>query len=190
VSSRMTWRLLSRTETVIEAMAADRRHPVRVQLGRALGELAGRLQTDPVMRRRGEELKAELLAQPTVRELAANLWDDVKEDLRAQAGRPESELRHRLAGAIAGAGRRLADDPVLAAQVERVVETVIGGVLGGVGGELAGLVSDTIDRWDGADTARRLELLLGPDLQYIRINGTVVGALAGLALHAVTVAAG
>ncbi len=63
-------------------------------------------------------------------------------------------------------------------------------VLGGSQKELAALVSGTIARWDAVETSRRLELLLGPDLQYIRINGTVVGALAGLVLHAVTVVVG
>jgi uncharacterized membrane-anchored protein YjiN (DUF445 family) len=62
-------------------------------------------------------------------------------------------------------------------------------VLGRFDTELASLVSSTIDRWDAVDTSRRLELLLGPDLQYIRINGTIVGGLAGLALHAISVAA-
>jgi uncharacterized membrane-anchored protein YjiN (DUF445 family) len=62
-------------------------------------------------------------------------------------------------------------------------------VLGRFDTELASLVSGTIDRWDAVETSRRLELLLGPDLQYIRINGTIVGALAGLGLHAISVAA-
>ena len=190
VSTRMVSRLLVRTETVLHDMAANRHHPLRVQIVRGIEELAVRLQTDEQLRRRGEELKTELLSQPTVRELAGTLWADVKDQVRKQAAEPDSELRRRLAGAIAATGRRLQDDPELAARAEDTLDRVVTGVLTNFDEELVGLVSGTIARWDATDTARRLELLLGPDLQYIRINGTVVGALAGLALHAVTVASG
>ena len=94
-------------------------------------------------------------------------------------------LRQRLAGSFRTAGARLQDDPVLAAKVQEGIESAVGYVAEHFNGEIATLVSGTIERWDGEETSRRLELLLGPDLQYIRINGTVVGGLAGLALHTV-----
>ena len=189
VSTRMVSRLLARTETVLAEMAADRRHPLRRHLAEAMGDLAGRLQNDPVMHRRGEELKAEFLSQPTVRELAAAIWSDVKEELRGQSVQPDSDLRRRLAGLISRSGGRLATDPELAAAVERSVDDLVKVVLTAFDEELVALVTGTIARWDAMDTSRRLELLLGPDLQYIRINGTVVGALAGLVLHAISVLA-
>jgi uncharacterized membrane-anchored protein YjiN (DUF445 family) len=186
VSNRMVSRLLARTETVLAAMATDRHHPLREQMGDALVTLASRLQTDPELRQRGEELKAELLAQPTVRDLAAAIWTDVKEELRAQSVQPDSELRRRLAAWIARAGDRLATDADLAAAVQRSLDEAVKLALSSFDDELVGLVTGTIGRWDAQDTSRRLELLLGPDLQYIRINGTVVGALAGLVLHALS----
>lgn len=189
VSTRMVSRLLSRTERVLAEMAADRRHPLRQQMGHALASLADRLQTDPALHQRGEELKAEFLSQPTVRELAAAIWVDVKDELRDQSIRPDSELRRRIAGLISQGGRRLAGDEELAAAAEEAVDDVVKVVLTAFDDELVALVTGTIARWDAADTSRRLELLLGPDLQYIRINGTVVGALAGLALHALAVLA-
>jgi uncharacterized membrane-anchored protein YjiN (DUF445 family) len=79
----------------------------------------------------------------------------------------------------------LRDDPVLAARVQDGVEAGARYVAEHFHGEIAALVSGTISRWDAEETSRRLELLLGPDLQYIRINGTVVGAAAGLVLHAI-----
>jgi len=139
-----------------------------------------------VMRRRGEEFKADLLSEPTLRRLADSVWDDIKTELREQSGRADSELRRRIAGAIQRTGLRLQADPELQASAERGLETVVDEILGRFGPELKGLVTGTIARWDAEETSRRLELLLGPDLQYIRINGTVVGALAGLILHAVT----
>lgn len=188
VSTRLVDRLLARTETMLDDMARDRDHPLREQLKVGMVKLAERLQTDESLRRRGEDLKAELLAQPTVRGFAADVWRDVKADLRLQAGEPGSELRARLAAFIAQTGERLCSDPELAAAAERSVEALVRLVLGSFEGELVALVTGTIDRWDAVDTSRRLELLLGPDLQYVRINGTVVGGLAGLALHAITVA--
>lgn len=188
LSNRMVHRLLDRSETVLAQMSADRRHPLRLHLTDALVGLAGQLQSDPLMQRRGEEMKAEFLAQPTVRELAATLWTEVKDELRAQSVQPGSELRQRLAALIAHGGRRLATDPELAAAVEKAADAALKVGLTSFDEELVGLVTGTIARWDAGDTAHRLELLLGPDLQYIRINGTVVGALAGLALHAIAAA--
>jgi uncharacterized membrane-anchored protein YjiN (DUF445 family) len=121
-----------------------------------------------------------------VREFAAELWRDAKNQLRDQAAQPGSALRTGLAGMVVAAGVRLRDDPEMAATAERSLDSTMRLVLGRFEAELARLVSGTIDRWDAAETSRRLELLLGPDLQYIRINGTVVGAAAGLALHGLT----
>ncbi len=88
---------------------------------------------------------------------------------------------------ITQTGVRLRDDPQLAASAQRGLDAAVRMTLEHFDQELVTLVSGTIRRWDAVETSRRLELLLGPDLQYIRINGTVVGGLAGLALHAVSV---
>jgi uncharacterized membrane-anchored protein YjiN (DUF445 family) len=189
LSSRMVQRLIDRSETLLADMARDRHHPLREQLGSALEKLAIQLQTDQWMRRRGEELKAEFLAQPTVRDLAATIWVDIKRELKEQAAEPDSELRRRIARGIGQTGQRLATDKSLADAAQRSIEAAIRIFLHNFESELVGLVSGTIARWDAVETSRRLELLLGPDLQYIRINGTVVGAIAGLALHAVALAA-
>jgi len=154
-----------------------------------LQKLSEQLQTDERMRQRGEEVKAEMLSQPTVRTFAVAVWRDVKDQLRLQAAQPGSELRARLSDAIVQTGTRLRDDAELAASAQRGVDTVIRTLLTYFDEELVALVTSTIARWDAVDTSNRLELLLGPDLQYIRINGTVFGALAGLALHAITVVA-
>jgi uncharacterized membrane-anchored protein YjiN (DUF445 family) len=187
VSRSLVERLLARTELVLDDMARNRHHPLRQQLDAELTKLAEQLQTDQRMRRRGEELKAEFLAQPTVRNFAADAWRDFKADLRVQAAEPGSELRVRLTEIFSQTGQRLRDDPDLARSAERSLDAIIRLVLDSFEGELIALVTGTIGRWDAADTSRRLELLLGPDLQWIRINGTVVGGLAGLALHAITV---
>src|SRR5262249_19194991 len=162
---------------------SDPHHPLRQQLDAGLEKLAEDLQTSEDMRRRGEEFKRELLSQPQVRRFAAAVWRDTKDQLRTQSVEPGSELRTRLTGMIVQTGTRLRDDPVLAASAQRSLDALVRLVLSRFDQELAALVSGTITRWDAVDTSRRLELLLGPDLQYIRINGTIVGGLAGLVLH-------
>ena len=165
-------------------MVKDHDHELRRQLDERLLQLASDLETSPELRARGEQIKRDLMDQPALRAWTASLWTDVKSVLRAQAADPESELRRRLADALRTAGSRLQDDPVLAAKAQEAIETAVGYVVDHFNGEIATLVSGTIDRWDAEETSRRLELLLGPDLQYIRINGTVV---AGLALHAIAI---
>jgi uncharacterized membrane-anchored protein YjiN (DUF445 family) len=188
VEDRMVERLLLRTQQVLDDMAAHPSHPLRQQLDSGLVKLAEDLQTSEALRARGEALKADLLAQPQIRDFAATVWADLKAQLRLQAAQPGSELRARLTDLIMQTGRRLRDDPELAAAAQRSTDTIVRLVLERFDDELAALVTGTIARWDAVETSWRLELLLGPDLQYIRINGTIVGALAGLALHAVSVA--
>jgi uncharacterized membrane-anchored protein YjiN (DUF445 family) len=177
-------RLLRRSQSVVADMASDRAHPLRRRLDAALQELAAQLQTSERWRRRGEELEADLLTQPAVRQFATEVWTDLKAAIAKQAADPDSMLRARLSTATVEVGKRLLDDPTLALSAERGLEAAVRLLVDKFEPDLAALVSGTIERWDAVDTSRRLELLLGPDLQYIRINGTVVGALA---LHAVAV---
>jgi len=185
VKERVTESARHRVVSYLEAMAADREHPQRKQLDATLHTLADDLQHNERYRLRGEELKAEILGHPQLRTYAADLWRDIKDQLRTQSTQPDSALRMQLSGLISETGIRLRDDPELAAGAQRVLDRAVRVVLGRFEVELARLVSGTIARWDAADTARRLELLLGPDLQFIRINGTVIGAITGLALHGV-----
>jgi uncharacterized membrane-anchored protein YjiN (DUF445 family) len=163
---------------------ANPNHDLRRQFSTWLWALVKQLETSPELRARGEALKLELLENPELRRWSASLWADVKAALRSQAADPDSELRHRLAQAVTAAGRRLRDDLTLRAKVEELTEAAARNFTERFHGEIAGLVSQTIARWDGGETSRKLELLLGRDLQFIRINGTVVGGLAGLVIHA------
>jgi uncharacterized membrane-anchored protein YjiN (DUF445 family) len=182
---RIFERLLDGARTLLDQMVADPDHPLRRTLEERLVTLAADLQTSPDLLERGERFKHDLLAQPEVRTWVATMWQDAKAQLRAQAEDPTSPLRVRLTHAIQSGGRRLHDDPALAAKLEDGIETAVTYVVDRFHGEIVELVSGTIARWDGDETADRLELLLGPDLQYIRINGTVVGALAGLTLYTI-----
>jgi uncharacterized membrane-anchored protein YjiN (DUF445 family) len=181
---RIFERLLDGARSVLGEVARNPHHELRVDFDARVQRLVGELQTSEAMRARGEELKHELLAQPELRAWVTRIWDDVKEGLRAQAADPDSELRRRVGDTIVAFGARLRDDPVLAARVVDGIETGARYVAEHFGDEIGSTISSTVSRWDGHESADRLELLLGPDLQFIRINGTVVGALAGLVIHA------
>jgi len=185
MEDRIFDRLLEGARSVLQDMAGDRDHELRRQFDTRLRLLAAELETSVDLWERGECIKHDFLAQPQVREWVTALWADAKASLRAQACDPGSPLRRRMVAAIMAAGRRLQDDADLAATVETAVERGVGYLADHFDGDIAAFVSGTIGRWDAEETASRLELLLGPDLQYVRINGTVVGAAAGLALHAI-----
>ncbi|HEX6570247.1 MAG TPA: DUF445 domain-containing protein [Acidimicrobiales bacterium] len=182
---RIFERLIDGARAVLGEVARNPHHELRVDFDARVRRLVDDLQSSPALRARGEDLKRELLAQPELRAWLASVWADVKAGLRTQAADPDSELRRRLAAAIGALGRRLADDPALAGRVEDGVETGVRYVADQFSDEIGAMVSGTVARWDARETSDRLELLLGPDLQFIRINGTVVGGLAGLVIHAI-----
>lgn len=182
---RIFERLVDGGRRLIAEMLEDREHQLRSRFDARLRTLADDLQHSPDYLARGEQLKRDVLAQPQVTEWVSSLWADAKRQLRAQADDPASELRQRLAEVVVTAGERLADDPTLGEKLDEAMVSAATYVVERFHGEIVELVSGTIARWDANETADRLELLLGPDLQYIRINGTVVGALAGLALHTI-----
>jgi uncharacterized membrane-anchored protein YjiN (DUF445 family) len=190
VEDRIFDRLLDGARRLAVAMAEDHDHQLRRQLEARVQRFARELEESPAMRERAEQIKRELLAQPELRRWTASLWEELRRQLRAQASDPGSHLRRRLCDLVNATGHRLQHDGDLFAGVQSAAESAAVYGVEHFGAEITGIVSTTISRWNAADTANRLELLLGPDLQYIRINGTVVGAAAGLGLHAVAKALG
>jgi uncharacterized membrane-anchored protein YjiN (DUF445 family) len=188
VYRRVFDRLYTRLRQRLVAMAADPDDEARRQFEEWIAGLPDRLETSPELRERGERLKRDVLGSAGLRDWSSSLWQKAKEALRIQAADPDSELRRRLADALVAAGRRLGSDDRLQEGLERVVESGAKALADQFHDELAGLVTGTIERWDAAETSSQLELLLGRDLQYIRINGTVVGAAVGLVLHAIVIA--
>jgi uncharacterized membrane-anchored protein YjiN (DUF445 family) len=188
VYRRVFDRLYHRLRQRLLAMAVDPDDESRRQFEAWLARLPDRLETDPELRERGERLKRDVLGSAALRDLSSALWQKAKETLRTQAADPDSELRRRLAGLLAAAGRRLGSDQTLQDGLERMVESGASALADQFHDDLAGLVTGTIERWDAAETSSQLELLLGRDLQFIRINGTVVGASVGLVLHAIVLA--
>ena len=188
VYRRVFDRLYARLRHRLAAIAADPDDEARHQFEEWIAGLPDRLETSPELRERGEQLKRDVLASAGLRDWSSSLWQSAKQTLRTQAADPESELRRRLADLLVATGGRLQSDASLADGLERLVESGARALALQFHDELADLVTGTIERWDAAETSTQLELLLGRDLQFIRINGTVVGAGVGLALHAIALA--
>jgi uncharacterized membrane-anchored protein YjiN (DUF445 family) len=161
----------------------DSNHELRVAMDARVATFADRLRSDPTLLAKGEELKVELLAHPDVRAWLGSLWGELKRNTVTALDDPNSELRHRLDLSLTSLGRRLAAEPALQAKVDDWVLRAAGHVVDHYRGEVADLIAGTVAKWDGAATAERLELQVGRDLQFIRINGTIVGGLAGLVIY-------
>ena len=167
-------------------ITADRSHPLRTHFDVRARELIAKLKESPEIRARGEELKQSFLDHPEFEAWTDDLWTDLKSHIAEAAAEPESDLRRRLANWTVSAGERLATDTALRHRVNTWVIAVVKQAVVQSDEEVTRLIASTVERWDAEETSRRLELLLGRDLQFIRINGTLVGALVGIVIHTVS----
>ena len=186
IDDRIFRKLFVGVQTFLSDVRANPNHEVRVAIDARIRRFAERLREDPAMLARGEEVKHELLAHRDVQAWLQSLWGELKQGMLDAAGDPDSELRRRLTTGLAQAGERIVIDPELQAKIDGWVERLAGYVIEHYRGEAAALIATTVERWDSADTSRRIELQVGRDLQFIRINGTVVGGLAGLLIHTIS----
>ncbi|WP_405617547.1 DUF445 domain-containing protein [Streptomyces sp. NBC_01508] len=158
-------------------------HPARGAIDRFLKDFASDLQSDTETRARVERLKSELLARPEVQDIIASAWSSVRAMIIAAAEDDRSELRLRARASLLSLGARLATDGRLQRKLEGWVEDAADYVVTTYRGEITSLISETVASWDGKHTSKKIEAHIGRDLQFIRINGTVVGALAGLLIY-------
>ena len=163
----------------------DPEHEVRTSIEVRVEAFAARLRDDPEMVARGEQLKEELLAHPDMRAWMSSLWRDAKRGLIDATSRPDSELNQRIANSLGKLGERLRDEPELQAKIDKWVTRSVSYVIDNYRSEVSKLIESTVARWDGESTSRKMELQVGRDLQFIRINGTIVGGLAGLLIHTI-----
>jgi len=164
----------------------DPSHPARQTLDDYLAGLAQDLQHDPSTMRACESVKSRLVQHPQLADTALGLWTTVQLSLTEALHDAPGPLRTRLASELADLGGRLADDDALRHRLDAWAADAVMALVEQYGPEVTGVITATIRRWDGQLAARRIELHVGRDLQFIRINGTLVGALVGLVLHAVT----
>ncbi|MGW5325052.1 DUF445 domain-containing protein [Streptomyces sp. NPDC004014] len=165
-------------------------HPARGALDRFLTDFASDLQSDTDTRTRVERLKADILGRGEVQDLIASAWTAVRSMIVAAAEDERSELRLRVRAALLSLGTRMASEPKVQRKVDGWVEGAAVHVVTTYRKEITSLITDTVAGWDAEHTTRKIEAHIGRDLQFIRINGTVVGSLAGLLIYTLTRAVG
>ncbi|TNM47252.1 DUF445 domain-containing protein [Nocardioides albidus] len=163
-------------------------HRARRALDSMLGQLADDLLSRPETQERAERLKDRVLDHPAVIASAVSLWQALRKALLASLSDPQGAVRRRLLVEIEGASSRLRADAALRDRLDRLAADAAVFVVDRYGAELTTVITHTIEQWDGKEAARRIELHVGRDLQFIRINGTIVGGLVGLLIHTVSVA--
>ncbi|MFT4054001.1 MAG: DUF445 domain-containing protein [Novosphingobium sp.] len=160
-------------------------HPLKLKVEQMLESLADRLVNDPETRERVENAKRELIANPAVGQWWQSVWERLRRKLIDAARNPDAALAGQLTTMLGELGTALQGDPRLQAQINRFARRTLVGVTARYGEEIVGLVSGTVKRWDARTISNRLEGAVGRDLQFIRINGTLVGGLFGVCIHAI-----
>lgn len=173
-------------DTLLKAVADDPRHELREALDGALARLAERLQNDPDWARRGEELRAWLQNDEALGRYVRDLWAGLRRSLREDLAREDSELSRRVAEMGQWLGMSLAGDAALRVRLNVRLELWAATFAPDVAQSVAEHIRTTVQRWDAQEMARLVEQHIGRDLQYIRINGTLVGGLIGLVLFTIS----
>jgi len=164
----------------------DPYHRARAAFDTWLAQLAKDLQEDPLTQERAERLKDRMLDHPQVLASSISLWNALRRVLTSSLQDPDSEVRTRLHAELVRFARRLVDEPALRDRLDGLAADAAVFVVDRYGSEVTAVITHTIERWDGREASRRIELHVGRDLQFIRINGTIVGGLVGVLIHAVT----
>ena len=164
-------------------MSTDPAHPVRVKVEEALAQLANDLQTRPETRERVEAIKAELLDNKSVSLWIDTVWQKAREAVIKSARNPDAAFAGKLGDVLRSMGTTLESDPRIRAAINQFARRAVVGMSASYGGSMVKLVSETVRSWDARTVTNRLEAAVGRDLQYIRINGTLVGGLVGVVIH-------
>jgi uncharacterized membrane-anchored protein YjiN (DUF445 family) len=186
-TDRRTGKLIDKTIAFMAEIEANPHHELRGVLDDWLRKVAYDLQHDVALARRVDAMVRQVVDDPATAAWLSTVVGGVLTSVRAQLGDPDGPLTERLSGALVRLAQRVTEDAELQERLESMLERAVVWAVEQHGAEFTALIRHVIDRWDGAQAARQVELFAGRDLQFIRINGTVVGALAGIAIHAVAV---
>ena len=167
-------------------MDTDPQHEARRAVRRHINQFAQDLQFDPDMISRVESIKADVMGSNAVTSTAGGLWAQVSQALIDASSNPASPLRRKLVSLCIEWGDKLQTDPQVAHSAQTRLAAVTKYLAENGAGEIVSIISETIARWDGKEASDKIELMVGKDLQFIRLNGTIVGALAGLVIYTVS----
>ncbi|MFM9829263.1 MAG: DUF445 domain-containing protein [Sphingomonas sp.] len=180
-------KIIDGLDQMLADMAEEPGHPLRAKAEEGLKRLAFDLQFDDVMRARAEQFKLEIIDNPAMLRWIDGMWESARAALLRVAKDPEVGRRGRLGEALLQLGETLQQDARLRATINRFVRRAAVGTAADYGDGIVRLVSDTVHGWDASTITNRLENAVGRDLQFIRINGTLVGGLVGVAIHSIDV---
>ncbi|HEX2624255.1 MAG TPA: DUF445 domain-containing protein [Sphingomicrobium sp.] len=184
VDTRLSDSILDGLRKLSADMHTDPAHPVRVRIEQALADLANDLQTKPETREKVEQLKLDLLDNRSVGLWLDTLWQKGREAMIKAARNPDAAMAGKLGDVLKSMGQSLEKDTSMKRAINQFARRAVAGMAASYGGSIVKLVSETVRRWDARTITDRLENAVGRDLQYIRINGTLVGGTVGVLLHA------
>lgn len=184
LDARASDAMIGALEDTLKEIAEKPDHPARQRITELLRKLSDDLERSPTLRAQIERAAADMLAHPSVAQYLGELWRALKEALRD--GGSQAEIRQTLAEGITRFGAALLDDEAVLDTLNRRLRGLLTEIAGRHGADLGRLISETIRSWDTRTVVEKLEQNVGPDLQYIRINGTLIGGLIGLTIHQLT----
>lgn len=168
---------------MLQQVADDAQHPMRLRFDEAVARFIERLKHDPDFARRADDIKRQVFESDTFNTYLQGLWGELRDWLKTELETPGSSLRQRVVAMGAWLGQALADDPQLRQSLSSMLVNAARATAPGIAGYLTGHIADTVKGWDAEAMASQIEHNIGRDLQYIRINGTVVGGLIGVLLY-------
>jgi uncharacterized membrane-anchored protein YjiN (DUF445 family) len=187
VDDKIYQKIIVAVERLLQDMVMDPAHPLRTAFADAIGDFIERLQHSPEVIARAEALKEEWLMGSQTDELARKLWDGVREGINKYATKTEDiDGPNPLDSGLSEFGVALLSNPTLLSDIDDLLIDVTAGVVEKYRHEIGDLIAQTVASWDPAATSRRFELAVGRDLQFVRINGTLVGGLVGLLIYTIT----
>ena len=186
VDDRIHDKVVAAIENTLRQVAADPAHPLRERFDKALAGFIEKLRTSPEVIARAEGIKDDMLENPAVRQFSGTIWSDVKHALARYADRKETDPPGAVEQGLMKLGNAVLADAELMAKVDHWILDAVIYAVEQFRGEVAQLISYTVGQWDAEETSKKIELQIGKDLQYVRINGTLVGGLVGLLLYSIS----
>jgi len=161
-------------------------HEIRIRIQERISRLAADLKESPDMLTRGEEIKQEFLANSNVSTYAARVWAEIKTAIEEDAARPDGQIRRQIANGLRRAAAQVSGDEAIREKFNTGIRVTTLHIISDNTPQVTRIIEETVARWDGAELAYKLELEVGRDLQFVRLNGTLVGGILGVMLHFVT----
>lgn len=186
IDDKIYQRLVNTIEKTLRDVESDPHHPLYDKFNTVFSRFVEDLKHSPDVIMKGETIKEDLLQHPIVQDFSSSLWGDIKTSLLEPNSSSDADIRLPLQRGIMNFGSALLSDEVLLDKIDRWMEEAALHLIREYGHEVSHLISQTIKEWDAEAASRKIELQIGKDLQFIRINGTIVGGLAGLVIHVVS----